>query len=120
MPRSREYCTARRVRTNTPLQALTLLNDPASFEAARALAARMMTEPAAGDTARSRAAFGIMLVLSREPAPAEVDRLVALYEGERTHYRVASRAKRPTSPGRPRMVRQLPTGRRGPSSPTCC
>ncbi len=37
---SREYCAARRVRTNTPLQALTLLNDRASFEAARALAAR--------------------------------------------------------------------------------
>ena len=39
---SRELCTVRRVRTNTPLQALTLLNDPASFEAARALARRMI------------------------------------------------------------------------------
>ena len=83
---SREYCTARRVRTNTPLQALTLLNDPASFEAARALATHMMTGPAAGGTARSRAAFGIMLVLSRDPAPGEVDRLVALYDTERRHY----------------------------------
>ena len=43
---SREFCQVRRVRTNTPLQALTLLNDPASFEAARALAARMMREAA--------------------------------------------------------------------------
>jgi hypothetical protein len=35
---SREFCTVRRVRTNTPLQGLTTLNDPAFFEAARALA----------------------------------------------------------------------------------
>jgi hypothetical protein len=83
---SREYCTSRRVRTNTPLQALTLLNDPASFEAARALAGRMTTEPGAGESARSRAAFGFLVVLSREPSPAEVDRLVALYESERAHY----------------------------------
>ena len=45
---SREFCQVRRVRTNTPLQALTLLNDPASFEAARALARRMMTDAVAG------------------------------------------------------------------------
>jgi hypothetical protein len=41
---SREVCTVRRARTNTPLQALTLLNDEAFFEAARALAARMLAE----------------------------------------------------------------------------
>ena len=89
---SREYCTARRVRTNTPLQALTLLNDPASFEAARALAARMIGEPGAGQTTRSRAAFGLKLVLSREALPAEVDRLVTLFEGERAHYQVSAAA----------------------------
>src|SRR4029450_1915632 len=83
---SREYCTARRVRTNTPLQALTLLNDPASFDAARALAARMTTDPAPGATARPRVAFGMKLVLSREALPAEVDRVVSLFESERTHY----------------------------------
>jgi hypothetical protein len=83
---SREYCTVRRVRTNTPLQALTLLNDPAYFEAARALATRLATEPAGGTSARTRAAYGVKLVLSREASPAEIDRLVSLYENERTHY----------------------------------
>jgi Protein of unknown function (DUF1553) len=89
---SREYCTARRVRTNTPLQALTLLNDPASFEAARALAARIVGEPGAGQTTRSRAAFGLKLVLAREALPAEVDRLVALFDGERAHYQTRAGA----------------------------
>ena len=40
---SRELCTVRRVRTNTPLQALTGLNDEAFFEASRALALRVGT-----------------------------------------------------------------------------
>ena len=39
---SRESCVIRRTRTNTPLQALTTLNDPAFFEAAQALASRML------------------------------------------------------------------------------
>jgi len=80
---SREFCTVRRVRTNTPLQALTLMNDPASFSAARALANRMI---AAGDDPRSRAALGIQLVLSREAETGEIDRLVAAYEEEAAHY----------------------------------
>ena len=80
---SREFCTVRRVRTNTPLQALTLLNDPSSFEAARALAKRMM---AAGATPRARAAFGVKLVVSRAAAPAELDRLITLYQSERARY----------------------------------
>jgi hypothetical protein len=81
---SRELCTVRRVRTNTPLQALTLLNDPASFEAARALARRMTAVPGGP---RVRAALGIKLVLSREAAPVEIDRLIATYEQELKHYR---------------------------------
>jgi hypothetical protein len=82
---SRELCTVRRVRTNTPLQALTLLNDPASFEAARALAQRVIAEPPAGSTVRTRAAFAFRLVLTRDPSARELDRLVALFEKERSH-----------------------------------
>ena len=45
---SREICTVRRVRTNTPLQALTALNDPAFFESAQALARRIASEGGIG------------------------------------------------------------------------
>ena len=68
---SRELCTVRRVRTNTPLQALTLLNDEAYFEAARALAARMLREaPTAGRTGpaldAARASYAFRLVATRD------------------------------------------------------
>jgi hypothetical protein len=81
---SREFCTVRRVRTNTPLQALTLLNDPALFEAARALARRMVS---GGTTPAERAAWGVKLVLSRPAQRGEIDRLVAVYEKESASYR---------------------------------
>ena len=86
---SREYCTARRVRTNTPLQALTLLNDPAAFEAARALGARLTSEPAGSDPVRTRAGAAVKLVLTREATAAEVDRLVTVFERELAHYRAS-------------------------------
>jgi hypothetical protein len=82
---SREYCTVRRVRTNTPLQALTLLNDPASFEAARALASRIIAE-AGSDSPRVRAAFAFKVVLTRDATLEEIDRLVRLVAEERMHY----------------------------------
>jgi hypothetical protein len=82
---SREYCTVRRVRTNTPLQALTLLNDPASFEAARALARRIVTDRPAAST-KDRVAYAIKLVLSREAQAPEIDRLVSFFAAERAHY----------------------------------
>jgi mono/diheme cytochrome c family protein len=97
---SREFCQVRRVRTNTPLQALTLLNDPASFEAARALAGRMIADAPAGVTTRSRAAYGVKVVLSREARADEVSRLVSLYEGERRHYEKRSGAAREVVGGR--------------------
>ncbi len=74
----------RRVRTNTPLQALTTLNDPVFVEAARGVAARILTE--GGTTAADRAAYGFRLCTARRPEPGEVDRLLAFYERERQRF----------------------------------
>jgi mono/diheme cytochrome c family protein len=93
---SRELCTVRRVRTDTPLQALTLLNDPASFEAARALAKRIA---GAGGSPAARASFGVKLVLSREATAREVERLVAAYDEELKHYRARADAATLVAPG---------------------
>jgi hypothetical protein len=75
---SREVCTIRRIRTNTPLQALVTLNDPAFVEAAQALARRMVTS--GGETVRDRAFYGFRLSLARSPRDAELDLLEKLYE----------------------------------------
>lgn len=80
---NREVCTVRRVRTNTPLQALVTLNDPVYIEAAQALARRMV---GAGKTPEERAAFGIRTCLSREPNATEVARLVKLYQATLERY----------------------------------
>jgi hypothetical protein len=74
---SRETCTVRRVRTNTPLQALAALNDEVFFEAARHLAKRMMME-ATGD-ACAQVTYGFQLCLSRAPKAVEINRLADLY-----------------------------------------
>ncbi|MBA4064286.1 MAG: hypothetical protein C0501_11355 [Isosphaera sp.] len=70
-------CVVRRERSNTPLQALTLLNDAVFVESAQALAKRVLTEKPDG-TAADRAGYLLKLCLCREPAAAEVARLVAL------------------------------------------
>lgn len=81
---SREFCTVRRTRTNTPLQALNALNDEAMFEAARALAQRMLNE-ASGDV-RTRVAYGLRLCVARQPKAAELDRLAALYQQQLDYF----------------------------------
>jgi len=87
---SREFCTVRRIRTNTPLQALTTLNDLAFFEAARALAHRMTAEAETG--MRSQVVYGFRLCLSRYPQPRELARLMALYSRQLAHYRADAAA----------------------------
>jgi hypothetical protein len=73
---SGEFCVIRRVRTNTPLQALVTLNDPAFVEAAGALAKRMLETP--DGTLRDRLALGFRRVLVRPATGTELDRLKTL------------------------------------------
>jgi hypothetical protein len=75
---TREVCTVRRIRTNTPLQALVTLNDPVYIEAAQALARRIVSE--GGPTTSERADYAVRLCLSRPPKDQELARLVNLYE----------------------------------------
>ena len=64
----REFCLVRRARTNTPLQALVLLNDPTFVEASRKLAERCLNGASDVD---SRIDLAFRLVLSRQPDQAE-------------------------------------------------
>jgi mono/diheme cytochrome c family protein len=84
---NREVCTVRRIRTNTPLQALVTLNDPVYVEAAQALARRMATE--GGSNPAERVRFGFRLCLARPPQAAEAARLLALYEHIRARFESA-------------------------------
>ncbi len=81
---TREECTVERPRSNTPLQALVLLNDPTYVEAARAFARRILTEGGADTTAQLRWAY--RQALSREPSSQEVTVLSALLEKHRAQY----------------------------------
>jgi rhamnose utilization protein RhaD (predicted bifunctional aldolase and dehydrogenase) len=66
---NRETCTVRETRTNTPLQALNLMNDETFLEASRKLAERAMTQ--GGPTPQERIRYLYRLVLVRDPKPGE-------------------------------------------------
>jgi hypothetical protein len=66
----RETCVVRETRTNTPLQALNLMNDVTYLEAARQLAERMMKE--GGSTPAERLTFAFRVATARRPRPAEL------------------------------------------------
>ncbi len=80
----REVCTSRRSRTNTPLQALVLMNDPTYLEAARKLAERAMLE--GGESTTSRLTFAFRLAISRTPNPTETAVLLKAYQQRLAKY----------------------------------
>lgn len=86
----REKCTARRALTNTPLQALVLMNDPTYIEAARWLAQQAMTE--GGRDIDSRISFAFRRATARMPSTKEARVLRALFQQQLAHYRGQKRA----------------------------
>jgi hypothetical protein len=80
----RECCTVRRARTDTPLQALVLLNDPTYVEAARKLGERLLTE---AKSQKQRISLAFRLAMSRAPKPEELKVLEQLHDQQLAAYR---------------------------------
>ncbi len=83
---TRDVCSARRVATNTPLQALEALNDPAQIEFAQALAKRMES---GGPDLAARIATGCRLLALRDPSPETVAILSGLHAAAMADYAAA-------------------------------
>ncbi|MDZ4684871.1 MAG: PSD1 and planctomycete cytochrome C domain-containing protein [Planctomycetaceae bacterium] len=81
---SREECVADRPRSNTPQQALALLNDPGYVEAARVFATRIITD--GGGTPASRLRWAFRRALSRNPEDDELALLLKLLDKHRAEY----------------------------------
>ncbi len=81
---TREGCVAERTRSNTPQQALVLLNDPTYVEASRVFAERILQH--GGDTDGERLAWAFERILSREPSAGELDILLSLAGERATHF----------------------------------
>lgn len=80
----RDFCTARRIPSNTPLQALSVMNDPAFIEMAQALATRMEKD---GGSVKRQIERGCRLLTLDKPPRAMIDSLVKLYDGALADYR---------------------------------
>lgn len=76
---NRDQCEVKRLRTNTPLQALMMMNDPAVLEASRVLAARLLTEET---QTKDKVSKAFRLIVSRKPSEEEIELLSNHFEEE--------------------------------------
>lgn len=79
----REVCIVKRARTNTPLQALVLMNDVQFVEASRKLAERSLVS---GDDDQASIAFAFRALTARSPDSQEAEQLLKLFAAEKKHY----------------------------------
>ncbi|MBI3470063.1 MAG: PSD1 domain-containing protein [Candidatus Solibacter usitatus] len=84
---TREECTANRTNSNTPLQALVLLNDPTYVEAARVFAQKILQEGGRG--LEDRVTWAFLRALSRKPTPQERRTLAVLYRKSLARFQAA-------------------------------
>jgi hypothetical protein len=105
-----QSCT-RRLRSNTPLQALTMLNDPALIEIADGLAGRILADRPAPATDCDRLERAFLICLGRPASQRELDTLQAVLEEERAELSAAARneaSRSDTQPDRPRPSSRSP------------
>ncbi|MDX2190613.1 MAG: DUF1553 domain-containing protein [Bacteroidota bacterium] len=81
----RSYCTVKKSNTNTPLQALVLLNDPQLLEAARVFAEKIVAN--GGNTLENRITYAFRLITSRTPTRKEIEILVNQYQYELARFK---------------------------------
>ena len=104
---SREYACVRRERTNTPLQALLLLNDPQYFEAARALAERVLSD--ANPLPQNVAATIFRVAVGRRADEQQLAELLDLYQSSLAHFENnADEANKLLTVGERRPIASLP------------
>ena len=103
-----DFSCARRTRSNTPLAALSTLNESVFVDSARALALRVLREAAATD--RDRVDYAFKLCLNRPPTAAERDEIMSLYQSQ--HKRLADGwiSSRAIATGNHETLPDLPKG----------
>ena len=94
------------MRSNTPLSALTGLNETVFIEAARALAQRILREGGADDAARANYAY--RLCTARDIKPAELKSVLKLLEENRADVFAEANSKPAPSPSQPDQTQELP------------
>src|SRR5690606_29861289 len=98
----------RRTRSNTPLAALTSLNETVFVEAARALALRVLNEAGADD--RERAAYAFELCTNRRPNEAEIDEILSLVRAQKQRLADGWISPRAIATGDHAQLPKLPEG----------
>jgi hypothetical protein len=103
-----DFACPRRARSNTPLAALTALNEPVFVDASRAMALRVLREAGADDRERARHAF--RLCTNRVPDEAEVDEVLSLLKSQRVRIGEGWLSARAITTGKHDELPALPQG----------